>query len=106
MRQGGSWEDGIWPLRYVPAVSASTFHFRDLDTMGRRKAWGSQYTFTARQTRSSAVSGRGIYPVRRPVYDTAFVFMEQDFLDVDVPPWAIKIILSPEDLGRDVEEKG
>lgn len=50
--------------------------------------------------------GRGIYPVRRPVYDTAFVFMEQDFLDVDVPPWAIKIILSPEDLGRDVEEKG
>ena len=28
-------------LRYVPAVSASTFHFRDLDTMGRRKAWGS-----------------------------------------------------------------
>ena len=50
--------------------------------------------------------GRGIYPVRRPVYDTAFVFMEQDFLDVDVPPWAIKIILSPEDLGRDVEEEG
>ena len=43
--------------------------------------------------------------MRRPVYDTAFVFMEQDFLDVDVPPWAIKIILSPEDLGRDVEEK-
>lgn len=50
--------------------------------------------------------GRGIYPVKRPVYDTAFVFMEQDFLDVDVPPWAMKIILSPEDLDRDVEEKG
>ena len=50
--------------------------------------------------------GRGIYPVKRPVYDTAFVFMEQDFLDVDVPPWAMKIILSPEDLDRDVKEKG
>lgn len=50
--------------------------------------------------------GRGIYPVKRPAYDTAFVFMEQDFLDVDVPPWAMKIILSPEDLDRDVEEKG
>lgn len=50
--------------------------------------------------------GRGIYPVKRPVYDTAFVFMEQDFLDVDVPPWAMKIILSPKDLDRDVEEKG
>ena len=50
--------------------------------------------------------GRGIYPVKRPVYDSAFVFMERDFLDVDVPPWAMKIILSPEDLDRDVEEKG
>lgn len=50
--------------------------------------------------------GRGVYPVRRPAYDTAFVFMEQDFLDVDVPPWAIKIILSPEDLGGGMEEKG
>lgn len=35
--------------------------------------------------------------MKRPAYDTAFVFMEQDFLDVDVPPWAMKIILSPED---------
>ena len=43
---------------------------------------------------------------KREVYDTAFVFMEQDFLDVDVPPWAMKIILSPEDLDRAVEEQG
>ena len=71
MRQGGSWEDGIWSLRYVPAVSASTFHFRDLDTMGRRKAWGSQYTFTARQTRSSAVSVRFL-----PEYSTASTWVE------------------------------
>ena len=71
MRQGGSWEDGIWSLRYVPAVSASSFHFRDLDTMGRRKAWGSQYTFTARQTRSSAVSVRF-----RLEYSTASTWVE------------------------------
>ena len=42
--------------------------------------------------------GRGIYPVKRPVYDTAFVFMEQDFLDVDVPPWAMKVVLEEEQI--------
>jgi len=46
--------------------------------------------------------GRGTYPVKMPRYDTAFVFMKENYTDVDVPPWAIKIILSPEDLG-DVE---
>ena len=37
--------------------------------------------------------GRGTYPAKRPVYETAFVFMEEEYEDVDVPPWAIKIIL-------------
>ena len=37
--------------------------------------------------------GRGIYPAKCPVYETAFVFMEEEYEDVDVPPWAIKIIL-------------
>ena len=39
--------------------------------------------------------GRGIYPVRKPVYDTAFIFMKNDYTDVDVPPWAMKVILDP-----------
>ncbi len=42
--------------------------------------------------------GRGIYPVKRPVYDTAFVFLEEDYTDVQVPPWAIKLILEREEL--------
>lgn len=46
--------------------------------------------------------GRGIYPVKMPQYDTAFVFLEENYSDVDVPPWAIKIILTPEELGTDV----
>ena len=33
-----------------------------------------------------------------PLYETAFVFLKEDFQDVDVPPWAIKLILEPEDL--------
>ena len=39
--------------------------------------------------------GLGIYPVKKPVYETAFLFMKDDYSDVDVPPWAIKIILDP-----------
>ena len=39
--------------------------------------------------------GYGVFPVKKPVYDTAFIFMKDDYSDVDVPPWAIKIILNP-----------
>lgn len=42
--------------------------------------------------------GKGIYPVRRPVYDTAFLFVEGQFEEMSVPPWAIKIILTKEEL--------
>lgn len=41
--------------------------------------------------------GYGIYPERMPAWRTAFVFLEEDYLDADVPPWAIKLILSEED---------
>lgn len=42
--------------------------------------------------------GYGRYPLKKPLYDTAFVFLKEDYLDVDVPPWAIKLILGEEDL--------
>ncbi len=41
--------------------------------------------------------GYGIFPVKMPPYDTAFVFMKDDYRDVDVPPWAMKLILDPEE---------
>ena len=30
--------------------------------------------------------------------DTAFVFLEENYNDRQVPPWAIKLILTPDDL--------
>lgn len=39
--------------------------------------------------------GYGTFPVKKPPYETAFVFMKEDYRDVDVPPWAIKLILEP-----------
>ena len=32
------------------------------------------------------------------MYDTAFVFMKEQYTDVSVPPWAIKLILEPEEI--------
>ncbi len=45
--------------------------------------------------------GEGIYPVKRPVYDTAFVFVKDQYTDVSVPAWAIKLILEPGQLVQD-----
>ena len=42
--------------------------------------------------------GYGIFPERKPDYDTAFVFVKDDYEIPDVPPWAIKLILEPNDI--------
>ena len=42
--------------------------------------------------------GFGIYPQKMPSYKTAFVFMQDNYRDVDVPVWAMKLILGEEDL--------
>lgn len=42
--------------------------------------------------------GEGIYPVKAPVYNTAFVFVQDRYTDISVPPWAIKLILEAEEI--------
>ena len=42
--------------------------------------------------------GYGIYPSRMPPYKTAFVFLEEDYRDVDVPAWAIRLVLREDEL--------
>lgn len=37
--------------------------------------------------------GYGIYPQKVPGYQTAFVFMQEDYQDADVPAWAIKLVV-------------
>lgn len=48
--------------------------------------------------------GMGIWPKERPPYPTAFVMMEEPPIPVDMPPWAIRLILPLEDLGRAARE--
>lgn len=42
--------------------------------------------------------GYGVFPRRRPAYDTAFVFYHEDYTDCNVPPWAMKVVLGEEEL--------
>ena len=42
--------------------------------------------------------GRGIFPARKPDYETAFVFLDNEYNDPEVPPWAIRIVLQNEDV--------
>lgn len=37
--------------------------------------------------------GYGIYPRKAPGYQTAFVFMQEDYRDADVPGWAMKLVI-------------
>lgn len=49
--------------------------------------------------------GFGIYPQKMPPYKTAFVFMQDNYRDVDVPVWAMKLILDEDDLTDSDENK-
>ena len=42
--------------------------------------------------------GYGVFPNRKPQYETAFVFANEDFFDRDVPPWAIKLVLREDEI--------
>lgn len=42
--------------------------------------------------------GQGVYPAQRPAYETAFVFMKENYEEVDVPPWAMKLIIEEEEI--------
>ncbi|WP_295585106.1 VWA-like domain-containing protein [uncultured Oscillibacter sp.] len=44
--------------------------------------------------------GMGIYPQKRPSWETAFVMLEEPPMSVKMPPWAIRLVLPLPDLER------
>ena len=42
--------------------------------------------------------GYGTFPARMPDYETAFVFIDDEYNNLDVPPWAIKLILKRDEI--------
>ena len=71
-------------------------YVRDLVDRGEFKDLRGMLYFT---------DGYGTYPAQRPPWETAFVFMEEDYTDKAVPPWAIRLVLSPEDAGEESGQK-
>ena len=41
--------------------------------------------------------GKGTFPARSPAYQTAFLFLEDGAPPPEVPPWAIRLVLAPEE---------
>ena len=42
--------------------------------------------------------GKGTFPRKRPPYDAVFILFREDYKEVSVPPWAIRLMLDEEDL--------
>lgn len=42
--------------------------------------------------------GYGDFPARKPQYETAFVFIDDEYNNPDVPPWAIKLVLPSDEI--------
>ena len=42
--------------------------------------------------------GCGTFPAHKPPYETAFIFIDEELNNYDVPPWAIKLILQKEEI--------
>ena len=46
--------------------------------------------------------GNGTYPKKRPPYETAFVFVDDDEFEYEVPGWAMKLVLETSDIMQEV----
>lgn len=42
--------------------------------------------------------GYGVFPQKMPPYQTAFVFLDDDYGNPEVPPWAIKLVLQKNEI--------
>lgn len=42
--------------------------------------------------------GNGAFPDKKPDYDAAFVFVDDEYNNPDVPPWAIKLVLQRDEI--------
>ena len=44
--------------------------------------------------------GMGIFPKKRPDYETAFILTGEPPMAVSFPPWAIRLVLGEENISR------
>lgn len=80
--------------------SATDFRpvFRHVDQLQKEGA------FTSLRGLLYFTDGMGIYPQKRPPYETAFILLEEPPLSVKVPPWAIRLVLDLPGLEKTARE--
>lgn len=61
-------------------------------------------TFTRLRGLLYFTDGMGIYPKKRPPYDVAFVMLENPAIEMEVPPWAIRLMLNRDELETAYED--
>lgn len=69
--------------------------FRHVDQMLRH------HEFTNLKGLLYFTDGQGIFPEQQPPYRAAFVFIQEDYREPEVPPWAIKLVLQRYELEAD-----
>ena len=92
----GSREDLDHYLQHFTLLGGGGTDFRP--AFARIEELRAQGAFTDLRGLIYFTDGKGIYPARKPAWETAFVFLEEDYEDREVPPWAVKLILEAETL--------
>ena len=83
-------------------IGGSATDFRPVfDYVERLRAEGA---FTSLRGLVYFTDGMGIYPQRRPPWETAFVLLEEPPLSIKMPPWAIRLVVPTPALDRAARE--
>ena len=84
-------------------VGGSATDFRPVfDHVAKLQAQGA---FTQLRGLIYFTDGMGAYPKKRPPYEVAFVMLKEPPMAVHMPPWAIKLVLTEDELHQAAVEK-
>lgn len=84
-------------------VGGSATDFRPVfEHVARLQAEGA---FTQLRGLVYFTDGMGVYPQKRPPYETAFILLEEPPMAVRMPSWAIKLVLTEGELARAAREE-
>lgn len=50
--------------------------------------------------------GYGVFPEKKPDYHTAFVFLDGEYNNLNVPAWAIRLVLQKDEIDGMPEDRG
>ncbi len=83
-------------MEHFELVGGSATDFRPVfEHVARLQEEGA---FTSLRGLVYFTDGMGIYPKKRPPYETAFVLLEEPVVPAEMPPWAIRLVLSVPEL--------